>query len=389
MSAPVYLDANATTPCDRSVVDAMLPYFTEHFGNPSSKVHSYGMRAGAAVDLAREQVAALIGAEPREIVFTSGATESNNLAILGLLDASGATTGQIVTGATEHHAVLDPIASLAARGVGAILLKPGPDGRIDPDAVAAALTPDTRLVSIMAANNEIGAVSDIAALGAVCRERGVLFHTDAAQAVGKLPIDVRTFPVDMLSLTAHKLYGPKGVGALWIRGRGRPRVSVSPRQFGGGQEGGLRSGTLPVPGIVGLGAAAVLAAKDLQSGELDRQRGLCDRLWAGISSLADVQVNGSMTARLPNNLHVSFAGVRAADLILALRHDVACSAGSACSTGSRTPSHVLTALGLPEDLAFSCLRFGISRSTTDADIDRAVIAVKNAVGRLRSSDPIG
>lgn len=389
MSAPVYLDANATTPCDRTVVDAMLPYFTEHFGNPSSKVHSYGMRAAAAVDLAREQVAALIGAEPREIVFTSGATESNNLAILGLLDASGATSGQIVTGATEHHAVLDPIASLARRGVGAVLLKPDADGRIQPEAVAAALTPDTRLVSIMAANNEIGTVSDIAAIGAVCRERGVLFHTDAAQAVGKLPIDVRSLPLDLLSLTAHKLYGPKGIGALWIRGRGRPRVSVAPRQFGGGQEAGLRSGTLPVPGIVGLGAAAVLAAKDLAGGELDHQRGLRDRLWAGLSPVPGAQVNGSMAHRLPNNLHVSFAGLRAADLILALRNDVACSAGSACSTGSRTPSHVLTALGLPDDLAFSSLRFGIGRSTTAADIDHAVIAVKNAVGRLRSSDPPG
>ena len=383
----IYLDHHATTPCDPAVVQAMLPYFTEHFGNASSKQHTYGMRAAAAVDFAREQVAQALGGQPHEIVFTSGATESNNLAILGVAEAAP-SPGHIVSCATEHKAVLDPIAHLVEHhGWTATLLPPGPDGRVHPEQVADALRDDTVLVSLMAANNETGVLHPLQAIGEVCRDRGVLLHTDAAQALGRIHLDVVQQPVDLVSLTAHKLYGPKGVGALWVRRRGRPRVRIGPRQWGGGHEQGLRSGTLPVPLLVALGHAATLAHAAFARDALAPLAAHRDALLEGLLTLGDVQVHGSLVHRLPNNLNVSFQGVRSSDLIAGLRTTVACSAGSACSTGNPRPSHVLTAMGVPPEVAFGAVRFGLGRSTTREDITTAIAAIQAQVRLLRTMDP--
>ncbi len=388
MPGPIHLDHHATTPCDPRVVAAMAPYWTEHFGNPSS-AHPYGTRAAAAVALAREQVAGLIGGDPRGIVFTSGATEADNLAILGVLDALQGAPAHVITVQTEHRAVLDPVAVAEARGTAVTRIRPDGEGRVSPDQVRDALRPDTVLVSIMAANNEIGTLQDLAALGAVCREAGVLLHTDAAQAAGRVPLDVSALPVDLVSLSAHKLYGPKGVGALWIRRRGRPRVRLDARQVGGGQEHGLRSGTLPVPLLVGFGHAAVLAQEDLAHGGPAHRARLRDRLADRLLALDDVTRHGPADPawRLPDNLHVTIGGIRASNLLVALRRAVAASQGSACSTGSREPSHVLTAIGVPAERAHGALRLGLGRSTTEAEIDQAAAAIERAIHTVRAQAP--
>jgi cysteine desulfurase len=378
---PIYLDHHATTPCDPAVIEAMLPWFGEHFGNAGSSQHAWGMRAQSAVDLAREQVASLIGAAPRDLVWTSGATESNNLALLGL--ARGAPTKRhLITVATEHKAVLDPMHVLEAEGWSLTVLTPRPDGLLDPDLLSQALRDDTALVSVMLANNEIGVLQPIAELARRCHARGALLHTDAAQATGKVPVRVDDLGADLVSLTAHKTCGPKGVGALYVR-PGRPRIRLQPLQYGGGQERGWRSGTLPVPLLVGFGVAAQLAARDLERGEPDRLLALRERLWAGIAPLEPI-LHGASSPRLPNNLNLRFEGVLASQLMMAIR-PIACSAGSACSSEDPRPSHVLTALGLDLDQARSAIRFGLGRSTTVEDIDAVVAALLREVPRLRGS----
>jgi cysteine desulfurase len=375
----IYLDHHATTPCDPAVVAAMLPWFTEHFGNAGSKQHAWGMRASSAVELAREQVAAAIGARPGEVVFTSGATESDNLAVVGA--ARAAAGRHLITCTAEHHAVLDPMRRLAEEGWALTELAPAADGRVDAAQVAAALRPDTALVSLMLGNNEIGAIHPIAEIGALCRARGVLLHTDAVQALGRIPIDVGALGVDLMSLTAHKAYGPKGVGALWVR----EGVEIDPLVRGGGQERGVRSGTLPVPLIVGFGRAATIAVEQVAAGEAERQRALAARLWDGLAAAGDVVLNGPPVAsngRLPGNLHVSFERVASGALLGALR-PIALSAGSACGSGRSAPSHVLTAIGQPAQLARGAIRFGLGRSTTEAQIDHVVARVVEAVAAIR------
>ncbi len=381
MQTPVYLDHHATTPVDPRVLEALLPYFSETFGNASSRNHPFGWKAAEAVMKAREQTAALIGANPREIVFTSGATESNNLAIGGAFEANRAKGRHIVTTTTEHKAVLDPVAWLERDGCRVTRLPPGPDGLLDPSQVAEALESDTVLVSILYANNEIGVIQPIAEIGAVVRAHGALFHVDAAQAAGKIPLDVDSDTIDLLSLTAHKIYGPKGVGALFVRRRGR-RAEIAERIHGGGHERGLRSGTLNVPGIVGLGEACEIAGRALEA-EGIRLGALRDRLLEGLLDLDGVQVNGDLERRLPHNLNVSFAGVDGESLLRGLANDIAVSSGSACTTNDPEPSHVLRAIGTPPELAQASLRFGLGRSTTAAEIDFAVERVAAVVRRLR------
>ena len=376
---PVYLDHQATTPLDPRVLEAMLPWLTAEFGNAASRQHSWGWTAESAVEAAREEVAAALGVAPREVVFTSGATEANNLAILG---AARAAKGRrhVVTSAVEHRAVLDPCRQLAAEGFEVTVLAPDATGRVSADAVAAAITGETLLVSLMAANNEVGALNPVAEIGALCAERGVLFHTDAAQAFGKVPLDLGTGAA-LASLSAHKLYGPKGVGALWVRSR--PRVPLSPILFGGGHERGLRSGTLNVPAIVGFGVAARLAARERES-EAARLLSLRERLDGAIrGALEGVFLAGHAVDRLPGNLSLSFEGVDGERLVAELR-DVAVSSGSACTTASGEPSHVLAALGVPPALAKATLRFGLGRFTTAAEVDLAAGAVVAAVRRLRA-----
>jgi cysteine desulfurase len=382
---PVYLDYAATTPVDPAVAAAMFACLSEggDFGNASSVTHVFGRRAADRVEAARAQVAALIGAEPDEITFTSGATESNNLAILGVARANSDRGRHVITTRIEHKAVLDPCKHLEREGFTVTYLTPDRQGRLDPDSVRAALRPDTILVSIMFVNNEIGVVNDIGAIAALCREHGVAFHTDAAQAAGKIPIVVRQLPVDFLSLTAHKIYGPKGVGALYTRRGSRPLLQ--PLSFGGGQERGLRPGTLPTHQIVGFGIACELAAKALIP-ELSRLTGLRDRLWAGLSDLEGTHLNGAESARAPNILNVSFEGVEGESLVTGLT-GLAVSTGSACNSASGDPSYVLRALGRDTELAQSSLRFSLGRFTTPQDIVVAVEAVRREVVRLRSLSP--
>lgn len=375
---PIYFDHHATTPSDASVVEAMSPYWSEDFGNAASRGHRLGLTARRATETARGQVAAFLGASPKEIVFTSGATESNNLAILGAVRAAGG--GHVVTVATEHKAVLDPVAALVRQGSTATVLPVPPDGRLDPEAVAAALRPNTVLVSVMAVNNEIGVHQDLAAIGAVCRARGVLLHTDAAQSA-YLPIDVRALPVDLLSLSAHKLYGPKGVGALFVR-RGMPRVQLEPLQYGGGHERGLRSGTLPVPLLVGLGTACALVASD-RAAQAERLGALRDGLWTRLEALGGVHLNGHATARAPHNLNFSVDGVEAEALLLGLRDVVSLSTGSACSSATLERSHVLSALGLSHDRVGSSVRIGLGRSTTAAEVASVGDAMAAKIRELR------
>ncbi len=384
MKLPIYLDSHATTPVDPRVVEAMLPYFGEVFGNAASRNHSFGWAAEKAVTRAREQVAELIGASPREIVFTSGATESNNLAIKGVADAAAVTEPHIITWATEHKAVLDCAKRLEQSGCRISYPPVDSEGLLDPEEVRRAITPKTILISIMAANNETGVIQPIAKLGRIAREHGVPLHVDAAQAIGKIPVNVEGDGIDLMSFTAHKMYGPKGIGALYVRRRGR-RVDLAPQIDGGGHERGLRSGTLNVPGIVGFGKACELCAWEMEV-EGERVGRLRDRLWEGISRRLDgLSINGSREHRLPQNLSASFTGVDGEALLLGM-DDIAVSSGSACTTDTPEPSHVLLAMGVKPALAHASLRFGLGRFTTEEEIDYAVDKVVRVVERLRQTE---
>lgn len=382
MKRPIYLDHHATTPVDPRVLEAMLPFFGEDFGNASSGTHLYGWRAEAAVEAARETLARGIGAgESTEIVFTSGTTEADNLALQGVLRAAAPRRDHLVTTAIEHPAVLDAGGALEAEGFRVDRVPVDPDGLVDPGDVAAAITDRTALVSVMSANSEIGTIQPIREIAERCRARGVLFHTDAAQTVGKIPVDVQGDGIDLLSMCAHKLYGPKGVGALYVRG-GSPRIRLQPLIHGGGHERGLRSGTLPVPLIVGFGRALILAEEE-RAAEAERLAALRDRLWSRLAEgLEDVHRNGHPERRLPGNLNVSFGGV-AADRLLPALPDVALSTGSACASGRAEPSHVLAALGLPKARIASSIRFGIGRGNTAAEIDHVAERLVEEVERAR------
>jgi cysteine desulfurase len=383
MSRPVYLDFHATTPVDARVLEAMLPYFSERFGNPASRQHAYGWEAQKAVDTARSQVAALIGASPSEIVFTSGASESNNLAIKGAVHARRSRGDHLVTAATEHKSVLDSCACLEREGCRVTRLGVDSQGFIDLDELRAAVTSRTILVSVMAANNEIGVLQPLAEIAAIAHQQGVLFHTDAAQAAGKIPIDVARSEIDLLSLTAHKYYGPKGAGALYVR-RTKPKIDLTCQIDGGGHENGMRSGTLNVPGLVGLGRAAEICREEMPA-ESARLSALRDRLFAGLRELDGVRLNGPASdRRLPHNLHVSFDDVEGEALLMALG-DLAVSTGSACSSGSQAPSHVLKAIGAVRERAGASIRFGLGRPTTDQDIDFAIERVTTVVRALRNA----
>jgi cysteine desulfurase len=385
-SKPIYLDHHATTPCDPRVVAAMQPYWSDDFGNPASTSHAFGWRAEAAVENAREEIARAIGAaDPREIVFTSGATESDNLALQGVLRARGFAGAQLVTAASEHPAVLDTARALASQGAALSVLPVDAGGRVDPADVARALTRDTALVSVMAANGEIGALAPLAEIAAVCAVRGVLLHSDAAQAVGKIALNVEAFGIDLLSISAHKLYGPKGIGALYVRRRRRSgeRIALAPLVHGGGQERGMRSGTLPAALIVGFARALSLAVAE-QPAEAARLGALRDRLLARLrQSTADVELNGAASPRLPGNLSVAFAGADA-DALIARLPELALSTGSACSSAKPEPSHVLLALGLPLARIKASLRIGLGRFTTEAEVDLAADRIAEEVAKQRA-----
>ena len=364
---PIYLDCHATTPVDERVLAAMLPYFTEHFGNPSSVSHLYGWEAEAAVKQARQVLADAIHATPEEIVFTSGATEANNLAIKGVAEAYFQKGRHIITVQTEHSAVLDPCQYLRSLGFEVTFLPVQRNGLIDLTHLKQAFRPDTILVSVMAANNEIGVLQPLADIGAICRDRNVLFHTDAAQAIGKIPLDVEAMKIDLLSMTAHKVYGPKGIGALYVKRR-NPRVQLSPQLHGGGHERGMRSGTLYTPQIVGFAKAVEIALAE-QATETQRLSELRQRLWQHLSQLGGIHLNGHPTQRLPGNLNISIESVDGVALLLGLQPVMAISSGSACSSATTAPSHVLTALGHSEQLAYASVRFGIGRFNTPSEID--------------------
>ncbi len=380
---PIYLDHQATTPVDPRVLEAMLPYFSEAFGNPSSATHAYGWEAAAVVKQARATLAEAIGATPEEIIFTSGATEANNLALLGVAEANLSRGRHIVTVATEHRSVLDPCRYLESLGFDLTVLPVQPDGLLDLHELERSLCPETILVSVMAANNEIGVLQPLGAIGALCRDRQILFHTDAAQALGKIPLDVEALSIDLMSLTAHKLYGPKGIGALYVR-RQRPRVQLAPQLRGGGQEQGLRSGTLYPPQIVGFAKAVELGLASMVT-VAETQRRLRDRLWQGLQGLPEIYLNGHPEQRLPGNLNVSIGGVDGSALVLGVQPVVAVSSGSACSSAGTKPSHVLTALGRSPALARASLRFGLGRATTAAQIEQALHAVVTTVQSLRQA----
>jgi cysteine desulfurase len=380
---PIYLDCHATTPTDPLVVEAMLPFFTEHFGNPASLTHVYGWEAEAAVKQARETIARAINATPEEIVFTSGATEANNLAIKGVAEAYFSKGRHLVTVQTEHNAVLDPCGYLESLGFEVTYLPVQPDGLLNLDTVAKALRDDTILVSVMAANNEIGVLQPLTELGALCRDRGILFHSDAAQAIGKLSLDVQSMQIDLLSLTAHKVYGPKGIGALYVRRR-NPRVQLAAQIHGGGQERGWRAGTLYPPQIVGF-AKAVELALSAMADEATRTAKLRDELWSQIQPCGGVHRNGHPTRRLPGNLNVSVEGVDGQALLLGLRTIAAISSGSACSSARTAPSHVLKALGHSDEMAYASLRFGIGRYNTAAEIEQVATGVVNTINTLRQT----
>jgi cysteine desulfurase len=381
---PIYLDFAATTPVDERVVVKMIPYLTRQFGNPASRSHGYGWQAEEAVEAARAEVAALVNADPKEIVWTSGATESDNLAIKGTARFYARKGKHLVTCKTEHKAVLDSFRELEREGFEVTYLDPQPDGLLDLDRFEQALRPDTILASIMHVNNEIGVIQDIAAIGALCRKHGVLLHVDAAQATGKVEIDLQKLPVDLMSFSAHKSYGPKGVGALYVRRK--PRVRIEPQIHGGGHERGMRSGTLPVHQIVGMGTAFRIAREEMTR-DTARLRALRDRLLRGLNEIDEVYVNGSLEQRVAHNLNVSFAFVEGESLMMAIK-DLAVSSGSACTSASLEPSYVLRAIGRPDELAHSSIRFSLGRSTTEAEIDRAVALVKSAVTRLRALSPL-
>lgn len=382
----IYLDNNATTPVDPRVLDAMLPYFKESFGNAASRNHRFGWVAEEAVDKAREQVAKVIGAASKEIIWTSGSTEGNNTAIVGAARMYAEKGKHIITCGIEHKAVIDPFKYLETQGFEVTWLDPDTTGRISADQVRGAIREDTILVSLMFANNELGTIHPVAEIGALCKEHGVLFHTDATQAFGKTPIDVEAMGIDLLSASAHKIYGPKGVGALYVR-RKRPRVRLQPIIYGGGHERGMRSGTLNVPGIVGFGAAAEIAMNEMAT-ESARHIALRDRLFDGLSErLTDITLNGNPDHRLPNTLNVSFAYVEGESLMMGMK-DIAVSSGSACTSASLEPSYVLRGIGLGDDVAHSSIRFSLGRFTTEEEIDFTIDQVVEAVNHLRNMSPL-
>ena len=386
MKLPIYLDNHATTPLDPRVLQAMTPYFTEHFGNAASRNHAFGWQAEEAVEKARKQIADLVGANPKEIVFTSGATESNNLAIKGVAQMYSEKGNHIITAATEHKAVLDTCKHLEKEGIRVTYLPLQADGLVDLDMLLEAMTDKTMLVSIMYANNEIGVLQPIAEIGKLCKERGILLHTDATQAVGKVPVHVMKDNIDLMSMSAHKMYGPKGVGALYVRRKG-PRVQITPQIDGGGHERGMRSGTLNVPGIVGMGEACAICQREMAD-ESDRLRRLRDKLRAKLEAeLDEVFINGTMERRLPNNLNMSFAYVEGESLLMGI-NDVAVSSGSACTSATLEPSYVLKALGVGDDLAHTSIRFGIGRFNTEEEVDYVADRMIEVVRKLRDLSPL-
>ncbi|MBI3101205.1 MAG: IscS subfamily cysteine desulfurase [Burkholderiales bacterium] len=381
---PIYLDYGATTPVDPRVADAMIPWLREHFGNPASRSHAWGWEAEEAVEKARTQVADLIGADPREIVWTSGATESNNLAIKGAGHFYQGKGKHLITVKTEHKAVLDTMREMERQGFEVTYLDVQENGLLDLEAFKAALRPDTILVSVMFVNNEIGVIQDIPAIGALCREKGILFHVDAAQATGKVEIDLKTLPVDLMSLASHKTYGPKGIGALYVRRK--PRVRLEAQMHGGGHERGMRSGTLPTHQIVGMGEAFRLAREEMAQ-DLAKARALQKRLLDGLGGIEQVFVNGDLTRRVPHNLNMSFNYVEGESLIMGIK-GLAVSSGSACTSASLEPSYVLRALGRSDELAHSSLRMTLGRFTTEEEIDYAVATIRENVAKLRELSPL-
>jgi cysteine desulfurase len=384
MKLPIYLDYSATTPVDPRVAQKMIPYLTEQFGNPASRSHAYGWEAEKAVEEAREHVAALLNADPKEIIWTSGATEGNNLAIKGAANFYKGKGKHIVTMKTEHKAVLDTVRELERQGFEATYLDPEQNGLLDLEKFKAALRPDTVLVSVMMVNNEIGVIQPIAEIGEICRAKGIIFHCDAVQAAGKIPIDMQKLKVDLLTVTAHKVYGPKGIGALYVRRK--PRVRIEPQIHGGGHERGLRSGTLPTHQIVGIGEAFRIAKLEMAA-EGERIRALRDKLLNGFKDMEEVYVNGDMERRIPGNLNISFNFVEGESLIMGIK-DVAVSSGSACTSASLEPSYVLRALGRSDELAHSSIRFTIGRFTTEEEIDYAVKLLRAKIGKLRELSPL-
>jgi cysteine desulfurase len=384
MRLPVYLDYSATTPVDPRVAEKMIPYLTEHFGNPASRSHSFGWHSEAAVEQARKEVAALVNCDPKELVWTSGATESINLALKGAAHFYKDKGRHLVTVKTEHKATLDTMRELERDGFEVTYLDVAPDGLLDLARFESALRPDTTVVSVMHVNNEIGVIQDIPAIGAICRARKVVFHVDSAQATGKLPIDLGTLKVDLMSFSAHKTYGPKGVGALFVRRK--PRVRIEAQMHGGGHERGMRSGTLPTHQIVGMGEAFRLARLEMDADNA-RIRRLRDKLWDGLSQIEEVYVNGDMERRVPHNLNVSFNFVEGESLIMAIK-DVAVSSGSACTSASLEPSYVLRALGRSDELAHSSIRFTVGRFTTEEEIDYTVDLVRKRIAKLRELSPL-
>jgi len=381
---PIYLDYSATTPIDPRVAEKMIPYITEHFGNPASRSHSFGWTAEKAVEEAREEVAKLVNADPREIVWTSGATESNNLAIKGASHFYSTKGKHVLTIATEHKAVIDAVRELEREGFTATYLEPEPNGLVDLEKFKKAIRPDTVLASVMLVNNEIGVIQDIEALGNICREEKVIFHVDAAQATGKVDIDLEKLPADLMSFSAHKTYGPKGIGALYVRRK--PRIRIEAQMHGGGHERGMRSGTLATHQIVGMGEAFRIARLEMKS-ENDRIRILRDKLLQGLQSIEEVYVNGDLKHRIPHNLNISFNYVEGESLIMAVK-DIAVSSGSACTSASLEPSYVLRALGRSDELAHSSIRFSIGRFTTEADVDFTIQLLKDKIQKLRELSPL-
>ncbi|HMH17410.1 MAG TPA: IscS subfamily cysteine desulfurase [Burkholderiales bacterium] len=384
MKFPIYLDYSATTPVDPRVAQKMIPFLTEQFGNAASRSHAYGWEAEKAVEEAREHVAALLNADPKEIIWTSGATEGNNLAIKGAANFYKGKGKHIITMKTEHKAVLDTVRELERQGFEATYLDPQQDGLLDLEKFKAAIRPDTVLVSVMMVNNEIGVIQPIAEIGEICRAKGIIFHCDAVQAAGKIPVDLQKLKVDLLTVTAHKVYGPKGIGALYVRRK--PRVRIEAQIHGGGHERGLRSGTLPTHQIVGMGEAFRIAKLEMGA-ESERIRILRDRLLAGFKDMEEVYVNGDMEHRIPGNLNISFNFVEGESLIMGIK-DVAVSSGSACTSASLEPSYVLRALGRSDELAHSSIRFTIGRFTTEEEIDYAVNLLRGKIGKLRELSPL-
>jgi cysteine desulfurase len=386
MKLPIYMDNHSTTPVDPTVLEAMLPYFTEKFGNAASRNHVFGWEAEAAVDAARQQIAELINADSKEIIFTSGATESDNLALRGVAEMYRDKGDHVITTVTEHRALLDTAKRLEKMGFSVTYLPVGKDGLVDPEAVKHAITPKTILISVILANNEIGTINPVADIGKIAKERGILFHSDATQAVGKIPVDVQAAGIDLASFTAHKMYGPKGVGALYVR-RKNPRVRLVPMIDGGGHERGMRSGTLPVPLIVGFGRAAEIC-RQMMPEESKRLAALRDRLRDGImTQLDETYLNGHPTQRLPNNVNISFAYVEGESLLMGLK-DIALSSGSACTSASLEPSYVLKALGVGSDLAHSSIRYGLGRFNTEEEVEYVVRRTVEVVTKLREMSPL-